>query len=352
MESSSRRSRVGSASAPAAESTASPASARAVRSGAVPVPQAPPQPLFADLHVLTVIGQTRSYTQAARRLGVSKATVSLRINELERAAGIPLVQRSTRSVALTAAGQQLADETGPAFTRIEQSFAAVRDLASTPRGLVRLTAPVALGRQHVVPVLSEFLGRYPEIRIELDLNDKLVNLVQEGYDLAIRHIHAPPESHVAWTLCESRSVLVASPAYLARRGVPQTPQDLAAHDCLMYLRGAAGQSWTLARQTGRRRAPPEQVTVAVGGPFKANNSEALRDAALAGLGIALLPDFSASGAHGDRAQPSALVPVLPDWQAQGFFGGRLYAVRPWAPQVPRAVQCLVDHLRERFSGGF
>ncbi|KAF1021454.1 MAG: HTH-type transcriptional regulator DmlR [Paracidovorax wautersii] len=312
-------------------------------------------PVFGDLHVLTVVGQTRSYTQAARRLGVSKATVSLRVAELERAAGVPLVQRSTRSVALTAAGQQLAEEIGPSFTRIEQSFAAVRDLASTPRGLVRLTAPVALGRQHLVPMLADFLRQYPQIRVELDLNDRFVNLVQEGFDLAIRHVHAPPETHVAWTLCETRSVLVASRDYLARRGVPAHPRDLADHDCLMYLRGAAGQSWTLERPPRRRGAEPERETVAVTGPVKANNSEALRDAALAGLGIALLPDFSArtGPVHAPGAAPdSTLVHVLPQWQPQGFFGARLYALRPWAPQVPRAVQYLVDHLRQRFAPGF
>lgn len=311
-------------------------------------------PVFGDLHILTVIGQTRSYTQAARRLGVSKATVSLRIAELERAAGVPLVQRSTRSVALTAAGQQLVDDTGPSFTRIEQSFAAVRDLASSPRGLVRLSAPVALGRQHLVPMLAAFLHDYPQIRIELDLDDRLVNLVQEGFDLAVRHAQAAPDTHVAWTLCETRSVLVASPAYLARRGVPRQPQDLAGHDCLMYLRGAAGQSWTLARPR-RRGQPPEQVSVSVAGPLKANNSEALRDAALAGLGIALLPDFSArtpAATAAAQGHGAALEPVLPDWQPQGFFGGRLYAVRPWSPQVPRAVQCLVDHLRAQFQAGF
>src|SRR5215204_6281832 len=110
-------------------------------------------PAFADLHLLTVLGETRSYTQAARRLGISKASVSMRIAELERAAGVPLVRRTTRSVGLTEAGQQLVDDTQGAFTRIEQSFASVRDLGGSPRGLVRVTAPLALGRQHVAPTL-------------------------------------------------------------------------------------------------------------------------------------------------------------------------------------------------------
>jgi DNA-binding transcriptional LysR family regulator len=308
-------------------------------------------PAYGDLHLLTVLGQTRSYTQAARRLGLSKATVSLRIAELERAAGVALVQRSTRSVALTAAGQQLMDETAPAFSRIAQSFAAVRDLASTPRGLVRLSAPVALGRQHVAPMLASFLRAHPQIRIELDLNDRLVNLAQEGFDLAVRHVQTAPDSYVAWTLCETRSVLVASADYLARRGTPRHPRELAEHDCLVYLRDATSASWTLAR-VGRKGRPEERVTVPVSGPLKANNSETLREAALAGLGLALLPDFSAGAQRPLADWQPALLPVLPDWQPQGFFGGRVYAVRPWSAHVPRAVQYLVDHLRQSFQAGW
>ena len=300
--------------------------------------------VIADLHLLTVLGQTRSYTQAARRLGLSKATVSLRMSELERAAGVPLVVRTTRSVSLTAAGQQLVAETEQPFARIEQSFAAVRDLASTPRGLVRITAPVALGRQHIAPLLGPFLLAQPEIRIELDLTDRFVNLAQEGFDLAIRHVQAPPDTHVAWTLCDTRSLLVASPAYLARRGTPTHPRDLAAHDCLLYLRPGAGQNWTFERVPARRGGEP--VTVAVDGPFKANNSEALREAVVAGLGLGLLPDFSAG------LPAAGLVPVLPGWRPHGFFAGQIHAIRPWSPQVPRAVQCVVEHLRRSLSGGF
>ena len=306
----------------------------------------PSIPVFADVHLLVVLAQTRSYTQAARRLGVSKASVSMRIAELERAAGVPLVQRTTRSVALTAAGQQLAAETELSFTRIEQSFSAVRDLASTPRGLVRVTAPVALGRQHMTGLIAGFLRRHPEIRIELDLTDRFVNLAQEGFDLAIRHTQSPPDTHVAWTLCETRSLLVASGDYLRRRGTPAHPSDLAAHDCLPYLRDGAGQAWSFVRTGARRAAEPVRVPVA--GPFKANNSEALRDAVLAGLGIGLLPDFSAS-AH---LRTRGLQVVMPDWQPQGFFGGSIHAIRPWSPHVPRAVQSLVDHLRESLRDGF
>ncbi|MBX3585788.1 MAG: LysR family transcriptional regulator [Ramlibacter sp.] len=300
-------------------------------------------PVFADLHLLTVLAQTRSYTQAARRLGVSKASVSMRIGELERAAGMPLVRRTTRSVGLTEAGQQLVDDTGAAFARIAQSFASVKDLAGSPRGLVRVTAPVALGRQHIATTLPGFFARYPEVRIELDLNDRFVNLAQEGFDLAIRHTQAAPDTHVAWVLRESRSLLVASPDYLDRHGMPAHPSALASHACLLYLRDSGAQSWTFEREAARRRA--ERVVVGVNGPLRANNSEVLREAALAGLGIGLLPDFSAASYLG----PQQLVPVLPQWRPLGFFGERIYAIRPWAPQVPRAVQLLVDHLRDSLA---
>jgi DNA-binding transcriptional LysR family regulator len=304
-----------------------------------------PTPVFSDLHLLTVLAQTRSYTQAARRLGISKASVSMRIAELERATGVPLVRRTTRSVGLTEAGQQLADETQGAFTRIEQSFAGIKDLAGSPRGLVRITAPVALGRQHIAPCLAGFLKDYPDIRLELDLTDRFVNLAQEGFDLAIRHTQAPPETHVAWRLCGSRSVLVASADYLRARGKPAHPSELAGHACLAYLRDAGSQSWSFEKEVGRK---PERVVVALSGPLRANNSEVLREAVLAGLGIGLLPDFSAAGHLGARE----LVPLLPQWRPLGFFGDAIYAIRPWSAQVPRAVQCVVDHLRKAMAQGF
>ena len=307
--------------------------------------KAAPSPEFADLHLLTVLGETRSYTQAARRLGISKASVSTRIADLERAAGVPLVRRTTRSVALTQAGQQLADETRGSFERIAQSFAGIRDLVGHPRGLLRVTAPVALGRQVVAPTLPAFLRQYPEIRLELDLNDRLANLPQEGFDLAIRHTQAPPDTHVAWQLCGSRSLLVASAEYLKRQGRPAHPSELREHACLLYLRDTAGQSWSFERGSGKRA---ERAVVAVDGPLRANNSEVLRDAVLGGLGIGLLPDFTAAMHLG----PRQLVPVLPQWRPLGFFGDSIYAIRPWAPQVPRAVQCLVDHLKAVFAQGF
>jgi DNA-binding transcriptional LysR family regulator len=300
-----------------------------------------------DLHMLTVIAETRSLTQTARRLGVAKSSVSIRLKGLERTLGVPLVRRTTRSITLTPAGLQLVEETRPSFAHIERGIAGVRDLAGAPRGLVRLTAPVALGRQHIAPAIPRLIERHPELRLELDLSDRFVNLTQEGFDLAVRHASRVPESHVATPLCETRSVLLASPKYLARRGVPDHPGELARHDCLLYLRDGGAPSWSFERRERRARAP-ERVSVPVRGPLRANNSEVLREAAAAGLGVGMLPDFSAwSGAAAGE-----LVPVLPQWRPVGFFGERLQAIRPWAPRTPRAVQCVIDHLRETLSRGF
>ena len=299
--------------------------------------------LWSHVHWLTVLSASGSYTAAAQRLGVSKAAMSSRIAELERAAGLPLVRRTTRSVRLTEAGQQLVDATRSAFAQIEHSFAGVRDLAATPSGVLRLTAPVALGRQQLVPRLPAFLRAHPEVRIELDLSDRLVSLAQEGFDLAIRHSAAPPDTHVAWTLCGTRSLLVASRAYLRRRGTPRDPQALAEHDCLHYLRPGETPTWSF-----ERNKPQQQLTVPVRGSFSANNSEALREAALGGLGIALLPDFSAQSG----LAAAKLVRVLPEWRPIGSFAEQLYAIRPYSPYVPRAVQALVGYLREALKGGF
>jgi DNA-binding transcriptional LysR family regulator len=300
-----------------------------------------------DLHMLTVIAETRSLTQTARRLGVAKSSVSIRLKDLERTLGVPLVRRTTRSITLTPAGQQLVAETRASFLHIEQGIAGVRDLAGAPRGLVRLTAPVALGRQHIAPAIPRLFERYPELRLELDLNDRFVNLTQEGFDLAVRHASRVPDSHVAIVLCESRSLLLASPKYLARRGVPAHPSELARHECLLYLRDGGAPSWSFERRERRARVA-ERVSVPVRGPLRANNSEVLREAAAAGMGIGLLRDFTAWSGAGSRE----LVPVLPQWRPIGFFGERLQAIRPWSPRTPRAVQCVIDHLRETFSQGF
>ncbi|AOE60260.1 LysR family transcriptional regulator [Pseudomonas corrugata] len=298
-----------------------------------------------QLHWLTVLSEQGSFTAAARRLGVSKAAMSQHIAELERQAGIALVQRTTRSVRLTDAGRGLVEETRTAFGAIAHSFASVQDLAQTPRGLLRITAPVALARQQLMPRLATFFQAYPEVRVELSMLNNISALATEGFDLAIRHTQTPPDTHVALPLCRTRTLLVASREYLERRGTPTEPHMLVDQDCLYYLR----QGQPVWHFVPRNAAPDHpRTTVPVVGVFSANNSEALREAALCGLGITLLPDFSAQAALRD----GTLVEVMPDWESTGAFASHLYAIRPYSAHVPRAVSVFTAWLRETFAEGF
>jgi DNA-binding transcriptional LysR family regulator len=278
------------------------------------------------------------------RLGVSKAAMSQHIADLERTAGTALVLRTTRSVRLSEAGQRLVDDTRAQFEQIAQSFAEVRDQVGVPRGLLRVTAPVAFARQQLVPRLADFLRQYPEVRLELDLSDRISSLATEGFDLAIRHTAAAPDTHVAWTLCATRSVLVASPAYLQSRSSPMSPEDLLMHSCLHYPRAQGVAAWTFESLLSQS----ERITMPVTGALSANNSEALREAALTHLGIALLPDFSAQAA----LLSGQLVQVLPQWKPVGAFAEQLYAIRPYSAHVPRAVTAFVAYLRASLAGGF
>ncbi|WP_261642232.1 LysR substrate-binding domain-containing protein [Erwinia mallotivora] len=294
--------------------------------------------LWMHLHWLTVLAEQGSFTRAAERLGVSKAAMSQKIKELEHQAGVPLVTRTTRIVRLTSAGEKLVEELRVPFALIEQSFSSVRDSAGPLRGLVRVTAPVAFARQQLVPHITAFLHEHPQVRVQLEVTDRLVSLVSEGFDVAIRHSDTLSETHVVQPLCATRALLVASPEYLAARGWPQSPQSLSEHHCLYYPRGTETPGWTFTKGA-------EKLTVNVSGPFATNNSESLRDAALQGMGIAMLPDFSARSA----LREGSLVELLADWQTVGTFAGTICVVRPWSAQVPRAVRGFIHWLREAFS---
>ncbi len=303
--------------------------------------------LWTHLHWLTVLAEQGSYTAAANRLNVSKAAMSQRIAELERVAGIALVQRTTRSVRLTEAGQRLVESTRAQFEQIAAGFSTVREMAGVARGLIRVTAPVSFVRQQLIPKMSAFHRANPEIKVQLEVSDRLASIATEGYDLAIRHSEHAPETHVAWKLCDTRSVIVATRAYLERRGRPQHPSDLAAHDCIFYPRAAGRGIWAF-EPVVPHRTPAPPIVVTVDGPLSANHSESLRDAALDDLGIALLPDFTAQCA----VLSGELEIVLDDWRPVGAFANQLYVIRPYAPHVPRAVSFFVAYLRETFAEGF
>lgn len=297
--------------------------------------------LWLHLHWLTVLAEQGSFTRAAERLEVSKAAMSQKIKQLEEMAGVALVQRTTRSVRLTSAGEKLVNDLREPFSQIAQSFFSVRDSSGPLRGLVRVTAPVAFARQQLVPHITSFLRQHPQVRVQLEVSDRLVSLASEGFDLAIRHSNSIPETHVALPLCDTRTLLVASPAYLAEYGEPQTPAELQQHHCLYYPRGVELPRWNFVHSS----KGGEQVTVSVSGPFATNNSESIRDAALDGLGIAMLPDFSAQAAlAGGRLRV-----ILPQWRAVSAFADKLWIVRPYTAQVPRAVTEFSHWLRAAFQ---
>lgn len=297
--------------------------------------------LWSHIYWLSMLGRTGSYTAAAKRLGVSKGAVSLRIAELEQVSGVALVTRTTRSVRLTEAGQALVESTRQAFVAIEQGFDSIRDLAEHPRGIVRVTAPVALGRQKIAPLMGRFLHAYPDVRVEIELSDHLSSLVKEGFDLAVRHTTNVPETHVAWLLQSTETLLVATPAYLDMHGTPKTPSDLSAHNCLYYLRSAASPVWSF---TSVKRGAKSH-NVAVQGNFSANNSEILREVVLADQGIAILPDFTAQA----DVDAGRLVQVLANWKPVGVFGDGIYAIRPYSAYVPRAVRAFIEHLKSELG---
>lgn len=299
--------------------------------------------LWAHLHSLIILAQQGSFTSAAQRLNVSKATVSLRITELEKNLGVKLVHRTTRSIQLTDAGQKLVHQTQSAFQHISNELKNIESHAHHPRGLLRITAPVALTQQYLIPALPDFLTRYPEIHIELEADDRIHSLSSEGFDLAVRHTKQVSDSLVAWKLTETYPLLVASPQYLHRHTPIQHPSDLHQHDLLHYPRQKNTRSrWSFVPLDDQEQEP---LSIPIQPRFAINNSQMLAEMAKVGLGIALVPDFSAQAG----LEQGSLVTVLPNWQVLGHFGTAIYAVRPYAARTPQSVHLLVQFLRHFFS---
>ncbi|HEV7369541.1 LysR substrate-binding domain-containing protein [Arenibaculum sp.] len=291
------------------------------------------------LAVFLLVAEHLSFTAAAARLRLSKSAVSSKVSELEREVGLPLLVRTTRRVSLTDAGRRFADHARRSADEAEQAFDAVRQLRASPRGLLRVTAPVVIGRRLVGPVVPAYLAAHPEVSVELSLGDQLVDLAAEGFDLCVRHTDTPPDTHMAWTIRTVTWHLVAAPGYLERRGRPGSPADLAGHECLFYLRNEASTVWRLRRDGA-------VAEVRVGGRYRVNNSEVLCDAVLDGAGIGLLPDFTVAS----RIVQGDVEEVLPDWTAEGSFGSRIVASRHWTPTVPPLVRSFVAFLTEALGG--
>ncbi|WP_145249018.1 LysR family transcriptional regulator [Pseudomonas oryzihabitans] len=293
-------------------------------------------PDFEGLAMFAKVAEEGSFAAAARVLGVSVATVSRAVTRLEERLGGRLFNRTSRQLALTEFGRELAAQAGDLYRQAEATESAAQTRAVQPRGQVRLAVPMAFGLRWVAPLLPELLRRYPQLSVDLHLSDATVDLVAEGFDAALRIAALPDSSLVARRLCAVSQLLVAAPAYVERHGWPSHPQELTDHACLSYAYRARSQVWRFSGDDGR------EASVLPRGPLRVTNSEALLPVLLEGLAIAELPDFIAA----DYLADSRLVQLLPDWQ---LTRGGLYFVTPSARSRPTKIQVLLDFFVEHLS---
>src|SRR5690625_5119767 len=287
--------------------------------------------LWTHLHSLIILSQQGSFTAAAKRLNISKATVSLRITELEKSLGVKLVHRTTRSIQLTDAGQQLVKQTQGAYQHINSELKNIESHAHHPRRLLRVTAPVALTQQYLIPALPDFLRRYPEIHIELEAEDRIHSLSSEGFDLAVRHTKEVSDTLVAWQLTETYPLLVAIPTDLEQQAPIQHPSDLHQHDLLHDPRQKNTSSrWSCVSLDPLNALSDAPITIRIHPRFAHRPSHTLPQMPNADLGLALVPHFRAQSGLKD----GSLVPVLPNWQVLRHFGPAIYALRSCAARTP------------------
>lgn len=281
--------------------------------------------------IFAAVVEHRSFSGAADAIGLSKATVSKAITRLEAHIGQSLFHRTSRRLALTEAGKPLAEHARRIRAEAEAAEEAARDAASAPTGRVRLAAPMSFGISNVAPLLAAFLAAHPGVEIDLHCSDARVDIVAEGFDVALRIGDLPDSSLRARKLCTIRTHLVAAPAYLAKVGTPAHAADLSAHRLLGYSNVSG--PWRFQHADG------SDVAIRPNGPLTANSGEALLPALVAGLGIARLPGFIV----GPHLASGALVEILPDW-APAPIG--LHILTPPSALRPARVEALIAYLSQ------
>jgi len=289
---------------------------------------------ISDIAVFVRVVDSGSFTRAADALEISKAAVSKSISRLEQRLGARLLNRTTRKLTLTEAGDTFYRRGAAALAELNEAQQDISRLSQTPRGLLRVTAPTYFGSVTLAPMLREFQTRYPEVRLDLDLSDRQVDLVQERFDVAVRISTLTDSSLVSRRLAPCPIRIVASPAYLKRRGTPKVPADLREHDCLNYSLARTPNEWRLRTPSGR------WTHVEVNGRIRCNNDFVLKQAAVDGLGVAFFPAFFVDREIAD----GRLVQVLKDYDGPSFFIQAVYASRHHLPSKVRVfVDFLVDH---------
>jgi DNA-binding transcriptional LysR family regulator len=294
-----------------------------------------PLDILAGMVVFAQVVDAGGFSAAARVIGVSKSAVSKQVSALEDRLGARLLQRTTRQMSLTEVGSAFLERCRRVLAEAEEAEAAVTALQAAPRGVLRINGPMTFGTLHLAAAIPEFMARHPGLVVDLTLNDRFVDLVEEGYDMALRIGRLPDSSLVARRIAPARRVLVASPAYIASRGAPHSLADIAAHDCLCYAYLATGDEW-------RFDGPAGEESVKVSGRLRANNGEVLLEAARAGTGIAALPTFIV----GPDLKAGRLVRVLP---AHDNCSSSISAVWPQGKHLSLKVRAFVDFLLERFG---
>jgi DNA-binding transcriptional LysR family regulator len=276
-----------------------------------------------------------SYAEAARRMGLTRSAVSKAVMELEHTLGARLLDRTTRRVSPTEAGRAYYERCLAILADVEDTEAQIANLHEAPRGVLRVNAPMSFGIRYLGSIVADFMARYPELKIELILNDRLIDPLEEGVDVTVRIGALADSSLIARRLAPARLVLAAAPAYLQRHGTPQTPDELGAHTCLSYGHMAAVHRWTLLQDE-------KPVSVPIDSRLCSNNGDILRAAALAGNGIAKLPTFLV----GPDIAAKRLQILLPDTPPPPLAIYALYAPNKYLAAKTRL---FIDHLAERFG---
>jgi DNA-binding transcriptional LysR family regulator len=285
---------------------------------------------------VTVVNRS-SFARAADALETSPANVTRYVNELEAHLGARLLNRTSRRLSLTEAGETLYSRCKAILDDVAETEGLVSTTSIEPRGRLRINAPVSFGIQHLAPLWPRFMRQYPDVELEVTLIDRVVDIVEEGFDLAIRISRAGTVDHAARKLATSKNILCASPDYLQRWGHPETPADLLAHRCIGYTYAATADEWQLMDHDGRSHA------VEVHPHMHTNNGDTARAAALAGQGVIWQPTFLI----GADLRAGRLVRVLPDYRLPDIDVLALY---PSRRHVSAKVRAAIDFLVNAFSG--
>jgi DNA-binding transcriptional LysR family regulator len=288
-----------------------------------------------DMVTFARVVEAGGFSEAARQMGVSKSGVSKSIAKLELSLGVRLLNRSTRGLSLTEIGAAFHEHCIRITEEAAQAAEVVGRLQSEPRGVLRVTAPVAFGRLHVAPAVAEYLSRYPRLKLDMTITDRMVDLVSEGYDVAIRIRREPSLHVVARELAPVRRVVCATPDYFERRGIPTVPHDLTEHNCLHYTHFGTQGEWRFQSAGG-------EIVVPVKGSLRIDDDDTLAQAVLSGLGIAMLPTFII----GRELQAGRLRSVLSDYVP---LERRIYAVHLPNVRLPVKIRAFIDFLQDRFG---